>query len=264
MNKVKMLLRLNFKKHTIYRGNFITNTLFGIFPLIVQYFLWTAIYKYSNNKVISGYDLMTMIQYFICVFFLNELTFPRQIARSISSDILSGDLNSYLIKPFGYLKMKFIEHIANRLVSISILIIPIAVYVIIFNQNIGKVNALLCFIFLINAFIAQFLIYCILGMSVFWTEESSNLMDFWSQIGGVLSGVYIPYAIIPVGIRNILFALPFKYLVYYPINILLENKINYSEVLVSWVSSTVFVLVLIALSIIIWKKGIEKYTAYGM
>ncbi|WDV48157.1 ABC-2 family transporter protein [Clostridiaceae bacterium M8S5] len=240
------------------------NTIFGIFPLIIQYFLWTAIYKYSNSKTISGYNLMMMIQYFICVFFLTQITFPRQIARSISSDILSGDLNAYLIKPFGYLKMKFIEHIANRFVSISILLIPISIYVVIFNKNIGIANAILAIVFLINAFIAQFLIYCILGMSVFWTEESSNLMDLWGMIGGVLAGSYIPYTIIPVEIRSVLLFLPFKYLVYYPISVLVEENINYLEVLISWISSLGFLTVLFGVVIVMWKKGLKKYSAFGM
>lgn len=262
MNKIKMILKLNFKKYVIYRGNFIANTIFGVIPLIYQIFLWSAVYKYKD--MINGYNFSMMIQYYICVFFLNNITFPREIARSISSDILSGDLNTYLIKPFGYLRMKFIEHISNRIISIFIIFIPMLLSVVIFNKSIEFLNIILFMIFSLNAFIAHFLIYCILGISVFWSEESSNLMDFWGMLGSVLSGACIPYAIMPAKIRDIFLALPFKYLTHYPINTIIEKNIYWMDVLTSWISSVGFSVGLFLILSILWKKGIDKYSAFGM
>ncbi|MBI9014071.1 MAG: ABC-2 family transporter protein [Clostridiales bacterium] len=261
----KVIVDTMIKKSVIYRGNFIANTVFSLFPLAVQFFLWKAIFVSSSNGEISGFTFNTVILYFIMVLIFNEATNPRQIARSVSDDILSGQLNNHLLKPVSYFRMKFIEHFANRLTSLSVLLPVIAVaVVIIYNVNFSLLNITFFTIFLAITFIFNFFIYMILAITVFWSEESSNLMDLWRQVGGVLSGAYFPLSLLPFAVSKYVLLLPFKYTTYYPIAIILNGKATFNEMLMATLVYSIWTIVLYSLVKIIWNKGILKYSAYGM
>lgn len=155
---------------------------------------------------------------------------------------------------------------AIELINLMSISIPIIIFCTVFTNyiSLNHKSILPFLVLLIFSAIIQFLIYCLLGITVFWTEESSNLLDLWNQVGGFLSGTYFPLSFLPEPFYNLVSMLPFKYIIYYPIDIYLRNEGISLDILRAIGVDIVWIFILLLLLNYVWKKGLKKYTAYGM
>ena len=83
-----------------YRADFFLGLASCIFPIIMQVYLWTALYK-AGAASTNGYSYNQMILYTLLAGMTSRLVatgFENEIAR----DIKDGGLNKYLVRPVPY------------------------------------------------------------------------------------------------------------------------------------------------------------------
>lgn len=247
-----------------YRTAFFLELISVVFPIVMQYFLWTAIFKSSDQASIYGYSYHQIIIYTIFANLISKFVATGYFKYEIVDDIKNGGLSKYIVKPIGYGSYRLSCFLGEKLPPIIFMCFMFIIVLFVFNQAVEIGSNRLCafMISLILALIIQFLIYFMISAVAFFVEEISHLF-FVVQISiDVMSGKIIPLDMFGRKIMYLFKLLPFKYIVYYPTNII-NGKLFEGEILVGFCMQCMWILILGVVSKIVWKKCIVKYIAAG-
>lgn len=263
MKLLRASFSIKFQESIIYRENIIINFMFGLIPLVINILLWQAIYG-GQGKIIAGYTYVQMITYFTLVFFIQKLTSSRQIAVNLAEYIQEGTLNNFLLKPIDFVLYQFKIHFAEKIILLLNILVPFCGFAVLM-RNYLYFNYKYLAIFIVSvffSFVLNYLIYFILGILTIWLEEISALLDLWDNIVAFLAGGIFPLALLPDSFFKIVSLLPFKYMVFMPIDIYMGTLVG-KELIQNLLIQLVWMCILAVLLKIIWKKAIKAYSGYG-
>ena len=255
-------IQYQWAKSMAYRLNFfleITGPILVFF--FVQYNLWSSIYGSDPTLVIKGYTKLEMLSYFGWTMIVGMLS-RGHMSGNLAEDIRLGRISAHLIYPFDFWKY----HGANFLGFQSIQLVTASISLYLLHSfeviTIPSISTLLmgvgfCLYVSIFWFIVQFLI----GILAFWLSETWILRVIFNLITAFLAGSYFPLEIYPEWLQEILRVLPFSYIQYYPVKILMGD--------ISLLPKAIFMITLWAIPLtlftsFVWKKGVRRYTAAGM
>ena len=265
MEIYKQIFMLALKKSFRYRINFFLGLIGFIFPLTIQYFLWTGVFKTSESKIVFGYTLPQMLAYsiFAC---LTARIISSNFVYEINSDIKEGGLAKYLSRPvnyFGYNLFNYLgEKIGIVITSIIIILILCSIFYIFSSDIIYVSNIILYFITLISALILNFYIYYCISELAFWMRDASGAIFITTLVGNIVSGGIFPLDIFGGTIKRILTFLPFSYTSYFPVSILC-NSIGISEIYKGIGMQILWIIIFIIITPRLWQIGIKKYVSVG-
>ena len=103
--------------------------------------------------------------------------------------------------------------------------------------------------------------YCI-AVTSFWFTETGYI--FWAiqEFIKIMCGTVFPLAVLGDGFEMVSKFMPFQYVVYFPINILLRKVTNW-EVLEGIIIQIIWSVLLWYIAKYLWNKGVQKYVAVG-
>ena len=78
----------------------------------------------------------------------------------------------------------------------------------------------------------------------------------------LFSGFLMPLAILPEWLQQLAEALPFQYLIYFPVMIFI-GKVDASAFVNGLIMQLVWILAFAAAIHLFWRAGLRRYTAYG-
>lgn len=265
--------KIGIQSTMMYKGNFFLSLIVGFISLCAQIIFWPAVYGVDVSKmasygggIISGYTLSQMLAYSILVYILQFGNSTVNIGNKIKSDIMSGDLNSSLIRPFNYLYNSMIFTLAKQIILFFLSVITMTILVWAFKdwvalpENIMNIVLLIPAVFM--AYTVSFLISCILGLISFWILETSTLDTFLKGVLLIMSGAVFPLDYINGTGGIILKYLPFSYITFFPTQLYLAKSITIN-LFFDYLVGLIWVVVLLTIVKKMWSKGIRKYSAYG-
>lgn len=264
MSFFKSIFNLKLSEAKIYRENLIINFIFGLFPLLISIFLWKTIFKVSN-RTIGEFDFKKMITYFLLVFFINYISSAKKIAMDISETIQDGTIASLILKPISFFKYQYNMFLIEKFILFLNLAIPLIIFILLL-QNYLFIHIFKLGLFFISSFLAitlNFIIYLILGISVIWIGKISSLLDLWNNLTFLLAGGAFPLNIISPKFYNILVILPFKYIIFTPINIYIGN-LSSKDIFKEFCFQILWIILLFILFKIVWNKGKNTISGYGL
>ena len=154
------------------------------------------------------------------------------------------------------------KHIGKKIFQIITLSIPSIIFYCIYRENIYiEFNHLgWFFLSLIMALLLNFYIFFFIGILSFWFIENGGLIQLWKNIMQIITGEKIPLYLFPAAVQAVFFILPFKYVVYFPVSILLEKNMDYGSLLVQ----AVWLLVMLLIVRITWDRGCRMNEGVGI
>lgn len=246
-----------------YRGMMLINAIRLILMPIVLLSAWLSIEKLSTNP----YSNSDYIFYYLLVPLVLNLTDARTVFKFCVS-IRNGALNRDLLKPYPPLALYVLESLTNKTVQL-IYLVPITLLCLtIFSSHLPtlEVSISKIFLFILAIFtgaLIRFLVSGSIALIGFWVEDITtiNLVlngGVWALFGGMI----VPVETFPGIMHKIAVALPYRYMLSFPIEIL-RGKLSALQIqngfLVVFVWSFVFIFVMKAL----WERGLRSYSAYG-
>jgi len=117
-------------------------------------------------------------------------------------------------------------------------------------------------LFLILGYILKSLIFVSIGCLAFVTYRVTPFNVIGNTTIYLLSGKFIPITLYPNWLLNIVNILPFKYLFYFPINLLIGQTTSYEI----FIALTIMIIWIIVLSIIfkfVYKATIKRVVIQG-
>ena len=262
LKKWTATITYSWTKNLAYRFNFFLEIIGPVLVFFfVNYNLWTSIYAGDKEIVIAGYKYQEMINYHGWGLIVGMLA-RGYMTGNLAEDIRLGRISSYLIYPFDFWEFQTASFFGFQLIQLFSSFIAISFLFFFGVVNISSSLDLLfglgyCLWVGVFWFLTQYLI----ALLAFWLDETWILRVIFGLISGFLAGSYFPLDLYPEWLRVILDYLPFAYVQYYPIKILMGETqlIPYAMTMI-----TLWMIPLALLVSFCWRRGLRRYTAAGM
>lgn len=271
MNKNKMrkyyaIYLLGFENALEYRVNYLFNLLSIFFPIVMQYFVWSAIFAGKpSDTIMFGLTYSQAIIYTLCSGFIARMV-GTGCHYQISQDIKNGTLNQFLVQPVKYIIYQVFRSIGEKIVELIIVFVVMLLFVLVIAPQMG-LDLTLCgigmfLIALIPAMILNFLLFLSVSMIAFWIIEVGRLYTIIDILVAIVSGSIFPLSIFGDKAAVFFRFLPFTYTTYF-----LANTMNGS---LSWGAfwsgvgmQLLWIGIFLVMCKIAWSNGLKKYVAVG-
>jgi ABC-2 type transport system permease protein len=229
---------------------------------VIYLVIWTTIARQSGG-VVSGYSENDFIVYFIAWTYVRQMTVAWD-PFWMEQRIRHGEFTSLFLRPLHPIYGDAVNMIAGKVFE-QVFILPIVlVLVLIFRPQFHFVGwAILAFIpVLLVAFLLRYTISYVLAVSAFWTTRVTALFRLYIGVEFFVSGRIAPISILPDWAQLIAAWLPFRWMFYFPLEVLL-GRLSPAET----ISGLGWQLIWLALSglllVVFWRAAAKHYTAVG-
>jgi ABC-2 type transport system permease protein len=261
------VINVGFQNNLQYRFNYLTRTLFSFIPLFAMLSLWRTIYGGAGGAGDhGGFSQAQMIFYYLMVAVVDVFTAVNEDDWQIAADIREGNINQFLLKPVDYLWYRLCLFISGRLAFVLMAAAPLAIFIFCYRQYfLPPPDALTFGIFLValvQTALLQFFISYAMAMLAFWLLEISTFIFILYAFEYLASGHLFPLDVLPPVLKGILFATPFPYQLYFPIQIYM-GKVVGAGLALGLVTQFLWVVAAYGFARFMWRRGVRKYSAFG-
>jgi ABC-2 type transport system permease protein len=266
MKKYLSIFKISFAQEFAYRVNFIMWRVRNILQILLVFFLWSTVFANPQTELF-GYNRDKILTYVFGIFILRALVLSSR-AVDIAGEIAEGGLTNYLLKPINYIKYWFTRDISSKALNLSFATVEIVIlYFFLKPTFFVQTNPLQIFLFLASVLFAIVMFFGLLvlvNFITFWLPEGGWASQFLIIVifTEFLSGAVFPIDILPQAIQNVLYALPFPYLLFFPLQVYL-GKLSMAATLQGLFVSGLWMLTLIVVMNQVWTRGIKRYSAVG-
>lgn len=264
--KYAKVFSLGWQEQMEYRINNLMESLIGIISFMVLYFLWSSVYRSNHGQPIAGLGFKEMLTYILLAKFWDWVIDPSsEVDNQVPEDIRNGGLNRFLIRPISDRLYRFSRYLAHKILYGLMRIGPVII-LIIFLPRIFTIAPyvgwwylpIACFL----ALVLQFSFSYTVTVLAFWWLEIWGMLFLKRLIVSFLAGAWLPLTVLPEKFANILMLLPFQSMIFFPVQIVL-GKLSIGDIHQGLLIQSVWIMIFITLSSILWTYGMKKYSAAG-
>ncbi len=265
LNKYRHAFLVGLQSNIVYRWNFLIRAFFSLFQLVVVFILWGAVF--SGTDRVGGFDLPSTITYFVTLIVLQFFIGAFNEDYQISEEIRNGLINQFLLKPVNYFAYRFSIFTSARLVSGTLMLVPLLILLPLYKSQLALPpfeawRILLALPAMALAALIQFSIAYCFGMLTFWFLEIQGFVILSMAVEALLGGQMFPLDLMPQRLLRIAELLPFYYQMYFPAAIF-TGRIDYARATSGLVIQAGWALALLALTQLLWSRGLRRHTAVG-
>lgn len=266
MRKYLSVFNISFQQEFAYRLNFIMWRVRNVIQVLLVFFLWDSIFS-DPERIIFGYDRAKILTYVFGILIVRAFVLSAR-AVDVAGEVANGDLSNYLVKPIDYFKYWFTRDISSKALNLVFAIFEtVLLFLVLKPPFFLQTNPLYLLGFMVSIALAMFIFFVILFITSaipFWMPEVAWGAQFIviMIITEFLSGALFPIDILPQAIQNVLYLLPFPYLIFFPLQVYL-GKLGAMEIVRGLSVSLFWAVLLWFLMKSIWGKGLKVYQAFG-
>jgi ABC-2 type transport system permease protein len=247
---------ISLKSSIVYRWSVLVSIIGSILFIAINLLLWSFLYR-DNLDMVSYMTKYTIISNIIAMFY------TRGIAGRIGDKVATGAFVTDLIRPINIFSMSWQMELAGICSNLLLRGLPaIIVYLPFLIANAGYYNlaAVLCSIIL--GHVLFLLIYSLLGFAAFILIEIWPFGRLLDDTMRLLSGGFIPLAILPATIGTIAYALPFRFLYSFPLDLLL-GKADMGKIFENFTILTAWIVAFAVLNFAMYRLALKKAVVQG-
>lgn len=247
------------------RGRSFIWFLYSVIPPAIFLLFWIGALK-SQGGNIAGWNLSTITTYYFLLTIASSMLVAHIEEDIAWEDIQEGHLTGYLLKPFSYYWIKFLEEVPWRLLQGSYGIVLIFAFIVIFgnfftlsnNPLVIALSLLICLL----AFMLSFTFKTVLGLLAFWLTDTNGLFQLSDAVVQIFGGFIVPITLLPSLLQHTATFLPFAYMAYYPV-VAIQGQLGISELAKVILFQVIWIVSFALLYKWLWIEGRKKYTAIG-
>ena len=254
------LLRIGFAEAVAYRAELLVWVLSTTMPLVMLA-LFTAV---ARDAPVGRFGQKEFVAYFVATFIVRQLT-SSWVAWDMNYEIRQGTLALRLLRPVHPMIAFAAGNVSVQPLRL-VVAIPVAVVglaAIGASQLTGDpaLWAIWC-VAMVGGWLITYFAGFAIGSLAFFTESSLRLMDLWLTLFFVFSGYMIPVELFPPWLGVLTDWLPFRYQIGLPVEIMTSAH-GRAEALAMLARQWLWVVVLGAAAIRLWRHGSRRFAAYG-
>lgn len=262
------LLRVGLLEAVAYRAEMLVWMLTTTMPL-VSMALWSSVAA-GQRIGPEGYGSADFTAYFLLTLIVRLLT-GSWVLWSMTTEIRGGEISQRLLRPVH----PILAYSAENLGAIplrGLIVLPICL-VLLGTMDRGQLalDPLHICAFLLavpGAWALTFLSMCVCGALAFYIESALALFQIWMGLYMLFSGYLVPLPILPGWLRPVAEVLPFRYMVDFPVRLLLRAS-QQGDGAELWRIGRLlgleyaWVLGVLLLCGGLWRAGLRRYAAFG-
>jgi ABC-2 type transport system permease protein len=252
--------RISVSEAVAYRAELLIWILTTTMPFVMLA-LWTAV---AREAPVGRFGQTEFVAYFFAIFVVRQLT-SSWVAWELNFQVRQGTLSGKLLRPMSPLWVYAVENLGALPLRL-VIALPVAVLGLALTgghvlPSRGELWALWGASILGGWLITYFVNVTIGSLSLF-VDSSIKLMELWLALFTVFSGYLVPLELFPAWLRSIADALPFRYQIGFPVEVLTSAH-SVSETLTLLGRQWAYVAVSAAVGLTVWRLGLRKYAAFG-
>ena len=254
------LLRVGLAESIAYRAEMLVWILATTMPLVMMALFATV----AREAPIGGFGEAEVIAYFLATFIVRQLT-GSWAAWQINMEVRQGALAARLLRPVHPLWAYAMEGLAAIPIRAAIAIPAAAIALVITSADALPRDAGTWLAFALaslGGWVLTFLINALLGSLCLWTESSLKLVDLYLVFFFVFSGYLVPLAIFPGWLRTVVDAMPFRFQIGTPVEILVGGRAR-DALIQALALEAAWLAALLGLTLLVWRRGLARFAAYG-
>jgi ABC-2 type transport system permease protein len=247
-----------------YRAHVLFQILASCFTIVIQFFLWKAVYSALGTPTLKG---MTFNQTFLYVSLAAALMVLMRTWTDwgMNAQIRSGDIIMFFFKPVNYMKFVFADSFGAMMGNFITITLPsfVVVFAVLQARIMLSWNILFFFVTLVGSCALSFLFDFIIGTTCFWTQSVWGLSAAKDCLITFLSGALVPLQFYPDFLLKAIKWLPFPYMYNLPLSILSAERVDIPAWAWGICVQMVWILVVYALARAYFNFSLKKLTVNG-
>lgn len=254
------LLRAFWARALEYRGQSIIWILASVLPLIMM-LVWLTIA--DQGGPVAGYDRQGFISYFLAVVFMRRMV-GVWIIWDLDRDIRQGMLSPQLLRPIDPVHMHFTRILSLRPLQIILVGPPLALAALLLGAQyqLTAINVITAVVAVFGAIFIEFFAQMLIGALAFWITQAIAVAEAWFYVRSLLSGWIIPIDLFPPAVTAALTYLPFRYMLSFPVEIVL-GRLSLLQIVQGLLVQFGWALTLFIFYRLLWRRGLRHYGAVG-
>lgn len=252
MDRFKVIFKSYYKLYTNYKANLLAKLVYLPIRILILFFLWSSISKHNRDL-----DLKYIMSYYIMALLISQAFPYLRSARDMEKDIIEGSIAPSLTRPMDYLSLRTMAFL-SRISLYLFLTLGIVIIVGLIN-NIQPYHIILFIIMMLMGMFLQYFMWTLLGLSSFWLERNYGVLVSFRVFIELGSGLLIPLNFLRSELLLVFDYLPFKYILYEPIDFFLGKGDLVGGVKIIGLSGF-WIIIFLFLTKLVWKAGLKEYS----
>ena len=257
------LWQVNWAEQWQYRANLIMYLLYWLVSPIIYLAVWTSIAKAKGD--VSGFTANDFVTYYMTLLLVDQVT-SNIVIHIFAYKIQDGSLSGELTRPIHpLLTNTLVNNIAFKALTIMGLMPIWAILFFVFRPDYSSVTlagVLIAIPAMLIGFFIGFLLSSTITSLAFWTTRVYSLHEFFYALILLFSGQFVPLPLMPEVIQNIARFLPFQFLIYFPIQLILGN-LSSAQITEGFLVALVWLAISLGLFTWTWRNGVRQFSAVG-
>lgn len=261
---IKAVASVTYKEWSAYRTHSMVSIFVGPVYLIVQYFIWKAVY--SGRADINGMDFTQILTYFGATSLIGYLTMDFA-DWNLQMLVRTGKYLTFALRPIHHRFFALSQKIGHRFLGLIFEFLPcLLIFIFIFKIDMMPASIGWSIASIGLAFFMNFYINYMIGMTAFWLVDSTSIRRVFQLLLSVFSGGLIPLVFFPLPLQKLLFFLPFQYISYVP-TMVYTGKYSLAGLSLTIPQivgiQAIAVIITALLSEIIYRASMKRFTGVG-
>lgn len=239
-----------------------------IVPLIATFlriWVFSQLYKVSFSMIgansVSGLT-PSMTIWILALTQCFQISRP-QLSRTVEQEIRSGSIAHSLTKPYSYILYHYASYMGQTMHKLVVNVVPTVFFVsFLVSSPLLTWNGIFWgLVLLFLGYLLDFLISFLIGIAALWIEDVSAVIWLYGKSMFIFGGFIIPIALLPGKFRIIAECMPFAQLYYTASSVAVS--FNYSLLIKSIVSQSLWIAGMITLFAIVFQRGLKHVSING-
>jgi ABC-2 type transport system permease protein len=254
--KVTMAVQLE------YRASLVIWLIGMILEPTVYLVVWSTVARAQGGSV-GGFGPREFAAYFVTTMLVNHWTFTW-LMHEFEYSVRMGQLSAALLKPIHPIHLHVGDNVVYKALT-SLVMVPAALVLAWafdarFEPQIWSLAVAVPALLL--AFIARLLLGCALAFAAFWTTRVLAINEMYFLASWFLSGLMAPLALLPDAVRLVATALPFRWFVAFPVELIL-GRLSPTDAAIGIGMQVAWAAGIFGAFTILWREGLKRYSAVG-
>ncbi|MBI2940333.1 MAG: ABC-2 family transporter protein [Chloroflexi bacterium] len=232
--------------------------------LVIQPVIYLVVWQtVAAGGSVAGYTAGDFAAYYLVLMLVNHATFTW-IMHEFDFEIRHGFLSGKLLKPVNPIHFHLVDNLTYKLLTL-IVVGPAALVLALYfrptlNPSLEQVG--LFAVALVLAIALRWVVEYIVALAAFWTTRVNSVNSLYFTVLWFMAGLVAPNALLPGLLQQLARVLPFRYMVAFPIEVLL-GRISGGAALEGYLAQVVWLGLALGIYALVWRAGLRRYSAVG-
>ncbi|APX34621.1 hypothetical protein BH708_04185 [Brachybacterium sp. P6-10-X1] len=232
-----------------------------VLQVILVHLVWSAVY--GDRTDVAGVAQVDAITYAV-LGVLTTTVFQPFMFDSMLGRLRTGAIAFDVMRPISAVPLALARQVGGTVGQL-----PAAAIALVVGLALGAIalpgswlSGLACLVSLSLGFVIALLVNFTVGLVGFWTLEVGGAFLIYRMLAQFSSGALIPLWFMPDWLTGILTLLPFSAQIFVPLSIYVDRDPGWHTVQAIGIQA-VWILVLIALAALVWRRAIRRLVIFG-